>query len=479
MKDKRLFLEETIVKEYVRQLPPIHEMQKDNRFQQLVSTYKLHPELVTELIQNQIHQVRSSLLDGNFAGTSTSRTDFIDELFKCVEDDCVRVSEYYLQPVINATGTVLHTNLGRARLSEAAIEQVVNVARNYSNLEYNLSTGKRGSRHDIIEELIKKVTGAEAAMVVNNNAAAVYLILRALAKDKNVIVSRGQLVEIGGSFRVSSIMEESGANLIEIGTTNKTHLYDYENAIDENTAMIMKVHTSNFKTIGFTKTVESDEIVALSQKHEGIIFYEDLGSGSLFDFKGNSIGDEPVVADILAQGVDIVSFSGDKLLGGPQAGIIAGKKKLIDKLKKHQLARVLRVDKMTFAALEATLKAYLQETEQIISNPTVRDILVTPEIIKERAIHFATKINEEAIGYECEVVEDFSQVGGGTMPEVLLPTYVVALHRKGKSADTIATSLRQSKPSVISRVKNNQIILDFRTIMEDESNTLIAIFKNL
>ncbi len=477
--DKRFILEETRMKEYVRQLPPIHEMQKDNRFQQLVSTYKLHHELVTELIQNQIQQVRSNLLNGNFNGPSTAKTEFIDLLFTHVENDCIRISEYYLQPVINATGTVLHTNLGRARLSEKAIEQVVNVARNYSNLEYNLSSGKRGSRHDIIEELIINVTGAEAAMVVNNNAAAVYLILRALAKDKNVIVSRGQLVEIGGSFRVSSIMEESGANLIEIGTTNKTHLYDYENAIDENTAMIMKVHTSNFKTIGFTKTVESDELVSLTQKHDGVIFYEDLGSGSLFDFKGNCIGDEPVVADIIGQGVDIVSFSGDKLLGGPQAGIIAGKKNLIEKLKKHQLARVLRVDKMTFAALEATLKAYLQETEKITSIPTVRDILLTSETIKERANQFVAKMNEERTGFECEVTEDFSQVGGGTMPEVLLPTYVVTLQKNGQSADTIATLLRHSKPSVITRIKNEQIILDFRTIMEDESATLISILKNL
>jgi L-seryl-tRNA(Ser) seleniumtransferase len=469
-------LEEKRVKEYVRQLPPIHEIQRDNRFQQLVSNYKLRAELVTELIQVQIQRVRNELLAGNKEVTLPSRAEFIDELFRNIENECMKVSEYYLQPVINATGTVLHTNLGRARLSEEAIEQVVNVARNYTNLEYNLSTGKRGSRHDIIEDLIKRVTGAESAMVVNNNAAAVYLILRAFAKDKNVIVSRGQLVEIGGSFRVSSIMEESGANLIEIGTTNKTHLYDYENAIDENTAMIMKVHTSNFKTIGFTKTVESEELAALCDLHEGVIFYEDLGSGSLYDFRGKSIGEEPVVEDILAQGIDIVSFSGDKLLGGPQAGIIAGKKKLIDKLKKHQLARVLRVDKMTFAALEATLKAYLQDASSI---PTVRDIIEPTESIKERAERFVTSINELALGYECEVKQDFSQVGGGTMPDVLLPTYVVTFLKKDKSAETIATLFRKSKPSIITRVKNDQIILDFRTITNEELNTLIEIVKKL
>ncbi|MGM0900392.1 MAG: L-seryl-tRNA(Sec) selenium transferase [Bacillota bacterium] len=236
-----------------------------------------------------------------------------------------------LRRVINATGTILHTNLGRARVSEEAIKQVVLTARNYSNLEYEIEKGVRGSRHNIIESILTEITGAEAAMVVNNNAAAVYLILRTLAKEQEVIVSRGELVEIGGSFRISSIMEESGAKLKEVGTTNKTHLFDYEQAINEETAILMKVHTSDFKTIGFTQSVETDILVELAKQHDQLLVYEDLGSGALYQFE---IGNEPVVSKVLKTGVDIVSFSGDKLLGGPQAGIIVGKRGIDRKAKK-------------------------------------------------------------------------------------------------------------------------------------------------
>ncbi|WP_246939586.1 L-seryl-tRNA(Sec) selenium transferase [Bacillus pinisoli] len=460
------------MKEYLRFIPPVHELQKHEQFTLILEKTELQQEKLTQLLQEEIHLLRQNLLNGNWIEKNATKESLISYLFDQLTKAGEKYSQYFLRKVINATGTILHTNLGRARLSEPAIQHVMDIAKYYSNLEYRIEEGERGSRHDIIEGLIRSVTGAEAAMVVNNNAAAVYLILRALAKDKEVIVSRGQLVEIGGSFRISSIMEESGANLVEVGTTNKTHLYDYEDAITEQTKMIMKVHTSNFKTIGFTKSVTTDELLDLTRKHEEIIFYEDLGSGVLYDFRQHGIGDEPVVSEVLKQGADLVSFSGDKLLGGPQAGIIAGKKVLIDKLKKHQLARVLRVDKLTFAALEATLLAYLKGTEKMMEIPVIRDMLIKPEEILQKAEQFKSILLNSS-KYQLTIEQDVSQVGGGTMPDVELSTYVVTLTHPIKNAELLSKELRLNDPSIVTRVRNNQVIFDFRTIQSSEIDDII------
>jgi L-seryl-tRNA(Ser) seleniumtransferase len=454
------------MRKYLRYLPPIHELQKNEQFIKIQNQTGIDHDKATQLLQKEINQIREQLLTGSWVGSEPTKQDFITYIFDSLEQSVSQYGLYFLKKVINATGTILHTNLGRARLSRDAIEHILTVASNYSNLEYRIEGGERGSRHDIIESVIKEVTGAESAMVVNNNAAAVYLILRALAKDKEVVVSRGQLVEIGGSFRISSIMEESGANLVEVGTTNKTHLFDYEKAINEETRMILKVHTSNFKTIGFTKSVSSEDLISLSSKHPDVIFYEDLGSGVLYDLRKHGIGDEPVVSEVLAQGADIVSFSGDKLLGGPQAGIIAGKKKYIDILKKHQLARVLRVDKLTFAALEATLVAYLKGKHMMTEVPVMRDLLVEPAEIKKKAENFVSSM--ENTTYELMIEQDVSQVGGGTMPEVELPTFVVTVKHFYKSAETLSQELRLSDTSIITRVKHDKVILDFRTLQDDE-----------
>jgi L-seryl-tRNA(Ser) seleniumtransferase len=459
------------VKQYLRYLPPIHELQKDERFIRLQVQTKLDHDKATQLLQKELNQIREQLLDGSWGESEPTKLDFIKYIFEKLEQSASFYGRYFLKKVINATGTILHTNLGRARLSQDAIEHINMIAGNYSNLEYRIEEGKRGSRHDIIEAVIKEVTGAEAAMVVNNNAAAVYLILRALAKNKEVVVSRGQLVEIGGSFRISSIMEESGAKLVEVGTTNKTHLYDYEDAINEDTRMIMKVHTSNFKTMGFTQSVSTEELIGLSSKHPGIIFYEDLGSGVLYDMKKHGIGEEPVVSEVLTQGADIVSFSGDKLLGGPQAGIIAGKKKYIDILKKHQLARVLRVDKLTFAALEATLVAYLKGKHKMNEIPTIRDLLVEPAEIKGKAENFISSLSNTA--YKLNLEQDVSQVGGGTMPEVELPTFVVSIKHTYKNAEALSQELRLSSTSIITRVKQDKVILDFRTLQDEEIKEIV------
>jgi L-seryl-tRNA(Ser) seleniumtransferase len=468
------------VKEWLRSIPAIHELKANPYFKNILLQSKLDESELTNQLREVMDSVRNLLLQEKWNGSNPSSNLFIMDVFDLLEKKIAKDFDYTLKRVVNATGTILHTNLGRARLSQTAIEHVVETARHYSNLEYKIEEGERGSRHTHVESLIKLITGAEAAMVVNNNAAAVYLILRSLAQQKEVIVSRGQLVEIGGSFRISSIMEESGATLVEVGTTNKTHLYDYENAINENTRMVLKVHTSNFKTIGFTKTVETDDLVALSTKHENIIFYEDLGSGVLYDFEQHGIGDEPVVKKVIEKGADLVSFSGDKLLGGPQAGIIAGKKDLIDKLKKHQLARVLRVDKMTLAGLEGTLIDYLKGENGRKNIPVFRDMLATKEEIKVRADKMMESVSENSANYQIHLREDFSQVGGGTMPEVQLPTVVLSLKHKELSSASLAKKLRvENNPPIITRIQNDELLIDLRTVEPEEEEIIVKALSTI
>ncbi|MFZ3578464.1 L-seryl-tRNA(Sec) selenium transferase [Virgibacillus sp. DJP39] len=466
------------MKEYLRKLPPVHELQKEKRFEEIQASFTLTNDQLTKFIQKEVSELREKLISGCLTNLHPDQ-GFSEMIFGNVNKKVSEWKKDRLTRVINGTGTVLHTNLGRSRLSEEAVTHVISVAQNYSNLEYQVQAGKRGSRHDIIEDLLKEATGAEAAMVVNNNAAAVFLILSALTKDKEVIVSRGQLVEIGGSFRVSSIMEESGAHLVEVGTTNKTHLYDYENAIREETAMIMKVHTSNFKTIGFTETVETDALVKLKQEHQDIVFYEDLGSGALYDFKKLGIGDEPVVKEVIDSGIDLVSFSGDKLLGGPQAGIIVGKKDIINKLKKHQLARVLRVDKLTFAALEQTLKAYLTGENASLKLPTVRDVTKSLEDIKQQTEEFTAKIKSQADTYQVEIERSTSQIGGGTMPGVELQTYVATIVHDSLSAQELASRLRACTPVIVTRIQNNRVSVDFRTVTNGEMEAVVNGFLEI
>ncbi|WP_077213020.1 L-seryl-tRNA(Sec) selenium transferase [Bacillus dakarensis] len=462
------------MKQMLRYIPPVHELQRDERYSTLIYKYGLDQLKLTAHVKAVIDEIREDILHAQYTGPSPGDEEFLSYLFENIKERLKHQFQFTLKKVINGTGTILHTNLGRARMSKMAIKHVVETAESYSNLEYKLQEGERGSRHSHVESLIKEITGAEAAMVVNNNAAAVYLILRELAYDKEVIVSRGELVEIGGSFRISSIMEESGAKLVEIGTTNKTHLYDYERAISENTGMVMKVHTSNFKVIGFTKSVGSEELADLSSAHENLVFYEDLGSGALYDYSKHGIGNEPVVGDVLMKGVDIVSFSGDKLLGGPQAGIIVGKKPLIDRLKKNQLARVVRVDKMTLAALEGTLIEYVKGESGIRNIPVVGDMLTTKEEMKERTEKFAAELSKVSNQYDIAIAESTSQVGGGTMPEVELPTYVAVLKHKDLSAENLARKLRvEEDTAIVVRIQKDEVILDLRCVTNEEEQTIL------
>ncbi|MBS4189405.1 L-seryl-tRNA(Sec) selenium transferase [Bacillus sp. FJAT-49705] len=467
------------MKHILRNIPPVHELQRDERFLLLMKNYGIDSKYMTNQIKLVLDHIRNEMLIGQWMGPEPGSQAFIDSLFQKFEALVNHQYSYTIKRVINATGTILHTNLGRARLSENAAQHMLDTALHYSNLEYMLEAGVRGSRHSHVEALVKELTGAEAAMVVNNNAAAVYLILKALAENQEVIVSRGQLVEIGGSFRISSIMEESGAHLVEVGTTNKTHLADYEKAINEHTSMILKVHTSNFKVVGFTKSVETEELAVLA-KEKNVIFYEDLGSGALFDFRRIGIGDEPIVKEVLRMGADIVSFSGDKLLGGPQAGIIAGKKELIDSLKKHQLSRVLRVDKMTLAALEGTLIDYAKGEEGIKNIPVIRDLMVTREELKQRTEVFIQNLQTNSCQYDVEIRESFGQVGGGTMPDVNLPSIVAVIRHKKWTSEELAKKLRtESSPSIIVRIQKDEVLIDLRTVtIEEETYIIDALCNN-
>ncbi len=422
-------------------------------------------EIIKYFIDEELSLLRRTIggLDSSEIESFTiSESKIIDSILRNTKE----YAEMNLKTVINGTGIVIHTNLGRSCISESVANVVFDSATKYSNLEFNLETGKRGHRYNHIEELICRLTGAEGAMVVNNNAAAVMLVLDTLAKNKEAIVSRGELVAIGGSFRVPDVMKRSGTTLREVGTTNKTHLRDYENAITEETGVLLKVHTSNYRILGFTKSVEREDLVTLG-KNRNIPVYEDLGSGLLFDFSDKINIDEPTVQEIVKKGVDVISFSGDKMLGGPQSGIIVGKRKYIEEMKYNQLTRALRVDKMTLAALEGTLRQYLDIDVLIKNNPTIKNILLEGEEILKKAEDLRG-ILDEIKDLSTEIIKDTSQVGGGSMPLTQLETYGVVISIKGYKPDELSKNLRLSSNPVVGRIKNDQFIIDLRTVENKE-----------
>ncbi len=372
-----------------------------------------------------------------------------------------------LYPVINATGVIIHTNLGRAPLSAAARSAMDAVAGGYSNLEYDLEAGERGSRYLHAERLLCQLTGAEAALAVNNNAGAVFLALTALAQGRPVVISRGQLVEIGGGFRIPDVMRQSGARLIEVGTTNRTHRRDFEAAINEETALLLRVHSSNFKQIGFVSEVSLAEMVELAHAR-GIPVLDDLGSGSLLDTSRFGLAPEPMVQASVAAGADLVTFSGDKLLGGPQAGLIVGRAELVGRLRHHPLARALRVDKSTLAALQATLLHYLRrEAEREV--PIWRMIATPLQALEARAAAWAGRLQEQ--GIPATVVAASSTVGGGSLPGETLPTRALALAHQ--NLDGLAKALRQGRPAVVGRIADGLLLLDPRTVLPETDATLI------
>ncbi len=403
----------------------------------------------------------------------------IKEVSKKVVDRLQLLSRPSLKPVINATGVIVHTNLGRSLLTDRVIKRFRPLSEGYSNLEYDLKSGKRGSRYSHVEGILKEITSAEAAMVVNNNAAAVLISLDTLAKGREVIVSRGQLVEIGGSFRIPDVMGKSGAKMVEVGTTNKTHLWDYEEKIGPDTALLLKVHQSNFQIVGFTEEVETSELVALGKKY-GIPLMEDLGSGCLVDLSKYGLLKEPTVQEVLANGVDLVTFSGDKLLGGPQAGIILGRKDLVEAIKKNQLSRALRIDKLTLLALEETLTLYRDERAAVNEIPTLEMICQSYDGLDKKA----QKLTEMLTGSETENytlvgIDGHSRIGGGALPLQKLPTRLLCLTPKKMSAQEMEGWLRSYDPPIIARIETDQVLLDMRTIREKELKTVAQALKKL
>jgi L-seryl-tRNA(Ser) seleniumtransferase len=402
--------------------------------------------------------------DQPLAAENLSESRLLDSVKAAVD----RAMTPNLKCVVNATGVVVHTNLGRSLLPDAALDNVALIAGRYSNLEYDLEAGKRGSRYSSVEEILCQISGAEAGMVVNNNAAAVLLCLETMAKNKEVIVSRGELVEIGGSFRVPDVMAKSGGILKEVGTTNRTHLKDYELAINEHTALLLKVHRSNYSIVGFTAEVSLKELVALGARH-GRPVMEDLGSGTFVDFSKYGLVKEPTVQDSVAAGADVVTFSGDKLLGGPQAGLIVGKQPILERIRHNPLARALRIDKMTLAALEATLRLYRDEEKAVRTIPTLRMLTMKREEIVNRASRLAEDLNKTGDSrLQVSLVDLSSKAGGGALPLLDLPSRCLRLTIQGLSVNTLEKNMRRNSPPIIGRIEDDGFVLDPRTLLEDD-----------
>jgi L-seryl-tRNA(Ser) seleniumtransferase len=449
---------------------------------------------VRDLLREITDDLRKELISGQWAIRDYEREGFgaagnrqgledglTEEIEKRLMKQAAETVQSSLRRVINATGVIIHTNLGRSPLARVAVEAVTEVASHYSNLEYDLSRGERGKRESHCEELLARLAGSEAAIVTNNNAAAVFLVLNTFAQGGEVIVSRGELVEIGGSFRIPEVMERSGAQLREVGTTNRTRISDYEKAINENTRMLLRVHPSNYRIVGFTERPSAQEIADLGRR-AGIPSFEDLGSGCLIDVSRYGIRDEPVVAESLKAGMSIVSFSGDKMLGGPQAGIIAGSREMIDRVRKNPLMRAMRVDKLTYAAIEATLKLYEQGRAES-EVPVIRAMAATVDSLRERAARFAKMIAAATEGaIEITLEEGESIIGAGSAPQVTLPTVLVALSHGILSAASIHEKLRGHIIPIITRTEKERILIDMRTVEEEEEaiilDGLISVFRS-
>ncbi len=425
----------------------------------------LSKTLVTKISKEVIENLRNNILNEKIS--SINEDDLIDETLKKYEE----LISPSLKKVINATGIIVHTNLGRSLLDKESIKKAIEISTSYNNLEYDLQEGKRGERYSHITKSLKALTNCEDAVIVNNNASAVFLILNTFCKNKEVAVSRGELVEIGGSFRVPEVMAQSGAILKEIGTTNKTHLRDYENAINENCSMLMKVHKSNYSIEGFSSEVDFSEIVELAQKNN-IIDYYDMGSGHMIDLPFNLSKNEPSILEIMKYNPSLVSFSGDKLLGSVQAGIIVGKKELIEKIKKNQLLRMLRVDKITLCLLQESLNLYLtNQTEKI---PTLNMLNTSISTLENRANSLKDKLENIC---KCEVIKTSTMVGGGTTPNKKIPSVALTLEYENYKPNKIEKLLRENL--VISRIENDKVLLDFRAILEEDIDELESIIKNI
>ncbi len=452
--------------ELFRRLPSVDEALRTPRLLELSEVHGI--PTTTDALRAVLARLREEIAAGAIEGQSLRLA--LANLAGPVEEEIRRQMKYSLRPVINATGVILHTNLGRAPLAEAVIEHIRGTAITYSNLEFDLESGERGKRDAHVDRLFRQLISEEirrdreiSTIVVNNNAAAVLLALNSLAEGGEVIVSRGELVEIGGSFRIPDVMAKSGALLREVGTTNRTRIADYEDAINERTRLLLRVHRSNFEITGFTEQPPVSELAALA-KRRGILLMEDLGSGALINLRSVGISGEPNVLDSLRSGVAIVTYSGDKLLGGPQAGLISGDQKLIATMRRNSLFRALRVDKLTYAALESTLLAYVKRDHDAI--PILHMMRLSNDEIGKRAEALAQQVGSEDL--KSEVVDGDSVIGGGAAPSSVLRTRLIALTHKRFSADELAAGLRKSEPPIIARVEDGRVLLDLRTVFPNQ-----------
>jgi L-seryl-tRNA(Ser) seleniumtransferase len=452
-----------------RHLPSVNQVLESPVVQSLLAVHA--HDVVVDSVRDELLLLREQIGAGNdLDGQAT-----LESLAGRVAERVAREQRPNLRPVINATGIVLHTNLGRAPIAEAAARAAYDAARGYLNLEIDLGTGQRSSRQIAIRNWLCRITGAESATAVNNCAAATVITLRTLAAGREAIVSRGQLIEIGGSFRIPEIMAVSGATLREVGTTNITRIGDYEKEINPNTALLMRVHHSNYKVIGFTESASLEELVALGRKHN-LPVIDDVGSGQLADLSGLGFQDEPLIRSSVAAGADLVLFSGDKLLGGPQAGIIVGRKDLVQRIERDPLMRAFRLDKMTLAALEATLRLYLDEKRAWLDVPVLRMLAASLEELRSRATALAKQLSSIA-GVQAKVRETQTFVGGGSLPAQSMPSIAVAISANGRSDDELAERLRTGTPAVLGRIQDGHLLLDLRTVFPQQEADLVAAVK--
>ena len=448
----------------LRQLPGVDLLLADAM--QHEQCRRMPKAVVLRAIRETLEAVRNTILDDPEGATNPdfSNTAILDQALQRAS----AIQAFNLKRVINATGVVVHTNLGRSCLAQEAIAHMTAVAAHYSNLEFDLPHGRRGSRYSAVEEILCELSGAEAAMVVNNNAAAVLLCLDTLARGKQVLISRGELVEIGGSFRIPDVMAKSGALLREVGATNRTHLRDYENAISSDTGLLLKVHTSNYHIVGFTASVALADLVALGNRFN-LPVMEDLGSGNLVDLAAHGLLSEPTVQASVKTGADVVTFSGDKLLGGPQAGLILGRKSILARIKRNPLTRALRIDKLTLAALEATLHLYRDPIRSCQRIPTLQMLLMKKPEIERRALALQKRLEQLKIpGLEAQLVAVSSKAGGGSLPLLELPSWCVGVTLAGISANALERSLRLGAPPIIGRIVDDKYLIDLRTVIDDE-----------
>lgn len=450
----------------LRKIPSVDEVLSRP---EVIELLRIHSRsAVVEAIRRALDRVRRDLLSREEITGLEDEFLALERLYTLLQKELDLLVQPRLRHVINATGVVIHTNLGRSPLHLSALQHILDVASAYSNLEYDIELGERGSRYVHVEETLCRLTGAESAMVVNNNAGAVLLALNSIAEGKEVIVSRGELVEIGGAFRIPDVMKRSGALLREVGTTNRTHLRDYQNVIGPQAALLLKVHTSNFRVLGFTSEVSLQDLIQLGRQ-ENLPVMNDLGSGSLVDLSLLGLEKEPTVQEAIRTGVDVVTFSGDKLLGGPQAGILLGKKSVLDLIKKNPLTRALRIDKLTLAALESTLLLYLDEKRALQEVPTLRLLGLDKSRLKAKGRRLLKKMGGKT-ERRCRIIlrEDISQVGGGALPLQELPTTVVAIKPENHSVNTLEERLRKGDPPIIARISKDELILDMRTVFDDQ-----------